>query len=401
MENFCITSKLLGSNKNFSVSSDGFQAVDKVDQSGWVLDLGYRTSGPCIRSLFKLGHRGINTDPPAAHVRAMSVVAPDFAPPWSQVLPANTYRSFVKNMIKTVVQGMDDMPKQYCSSTWVDCGAVFDALKPAKIDSAAHKELSASPDRAAGLDSFKPGPGGFAPPIVYDRFGTRTGRLTVQSGPNILTLKKEYRRVLRSHFSDGKVVSLDFSALEARIILYEAGGFSSSVDLYQSIADDLFQGRASRQDVKIAVLGELYGASRSTLCSRLKMSEKSLDEFTSVIRQCFKTPELRSRLKSELDANRVIRNKHGRPLEVPDELSEHLLVNTFAQSTGVDVSLLGFKSILENVGTDGIRPLFVLHDALILDVRGDRLEDVQKIDRVIVPGFDKPFYLKFEELQHS
>jgi len=75
-----------------------------------------------------------------------------------------------------------------------------------------------------------------------------------------------------------------------------------------------------------------------------------------------------------------------------------LFVNTFAQSTGVDVSLLGFKSVMDRLGTDGVRPLFVLHDALIFDVRGDRLGDVEAIDSVEVPLYDARFPLKLEKI---
>ena len=90
-------------------------------------------------------------------------------------------------------------------------------------------------------------------------------------------------------------------------------------------------------------------------------------------------------------------NKHGRYLEL-DDPQDHLFVNTFAQSTGVDVALLGFKSVMDRLGIDGVRPLFVLHDALILDVRSDRLKDVENISSVKVHGYDAAFPLKFEKM---
>ena len=62
------------------------------------------------------------------------------------------------------------------------------------------------------------------------------------------------------------------------------------------------------------------------------------------------------------------------------------------------MSLLGFKTIIDALGTDGIRPLFVLHDALILDVRSDRLKDVENISSVKVHGYDAAFPLKFEKM---
>jgi hypothetical protein len=85
-------------------------------------------------------------------------------------------------------------------------------------------------------------------------------------------------------------------------------------------------------------------------------------------------------------------------LTIEGDKVDHLLVNSYAQSTGVDVSLLGFKSIVDSLGSDGIRPLFVLHDALILDVRGDRFEDVQKITSVEIPSFSTKFPIKLDKL---
>ena len=397
MERFFISSRVLGSDKHFDVSPEGFSATDKVDSSAWILDKSFTNSSPCVRALFKLGGLDLVTDPHEKYVKAMSVVAPGFDPPWSKVLSADQYKVFVKKLIKFVASNMDEMPKEYCRTTWVDCGSVFEALRPAKIDSVKYKDfLSSSPDKGAVLETFKSGPGGYAQPVVYNRFGTRTGRLTVDSGPNILTLKREHRSVLKSSFQDGFIVSLDFSALEARIILCEAGEMSLASDLYAQISEEVFGGRFTRSSVKVAVLSELYGASKSTLGYKLELCNEDLDRFVATIRDHFKTNILREKLKRELEETGKIRNKFGRPLEVSEKNADHLIVNTYAQSTGVDVALLGFKNILSRLGTDGVRPLFVLHDALILDVREDRMRDVAAATSVAVPSYDHEFPLKLE-----
>ena len=81
-----------------------------------------------------------------------------------------------------------------------------------------------------------------------------------------------------------------------------------------------------------------------------------------------------------------------------DPEAKNTLVNTYVQSTGVDVAMMGFNQVLKQLGTDGVRPLFVLHDALILDVRNDRLPDVESVSSVAVPGYDTEFPLKFEKV---
>jgi hypothetical protein len=317
--------------------------------------------------------------------------------PWASIMPSSEYKSFVKNLVNCLTDSFFGLSKDYLVDTWVPCGRVLDALKPAKIATQSFKELLEKEGSGNGaLESFKPGGGGYTSPVVYDRFGTRTGRLTVESGPNILTLRKDMRKLLRSHFQDGSIISLDFSSLEARIILAEAGGPVTTGDIYTKLSQDLFDGRIARDVVKVAVLSELYGASRSTLGYRLDMGGADLDSFIDRVRGVFKTSELKSRIKKDLSATGAIHNRYGRPLFLDDTKAENLFLNTYIQSTGVDVSMLGFGRILDRLGSDGIRPLFVLHDALILDVRSDRLEDVSSIDVVDVPGYECCFPLKAE-----
>jgi hypothetical protein len=212
-----------------------------------------------------------------------------------------------------------------------------------------------------------------------------------------LILKKENRRVIKSCFENGTIAYIDFRALEARIVLAEAGRQSGAEDLYEDIANTQFKGIIPRDVVKVAVLSELYGISRASLKTRLGVSDKKIDEFIGVIRNYFKVDNLRSRLKDQVGNSGKMTNRFGRPLTVPQG-QDNLLVNTYAQSTGVDVSLLGFDYILRNIGAEGIRPLFVLHDAIIIDVSEERLNDVKRIKTVDIPSYDFPFPVKFEHL---
>lgn len=398
MTPFCISSDVLGSEKHMLVDQSGFATLDKIPPDVWTLSksIDFRRR-LCLNSALRLNRSAVDALPPDKWVKAMSILTKNDVK-WSNVLPPDEYKRFVKNLVKSILGNIEDLPQEYCRVTWSSCGDLLAALKPAKIDTALFRELSGGGVEHGGgaLESFRPGGGGFASPIHYDRFGTRTGRLTVASGPNILTLKKDHRKILRSFYADGKICYLDFSSLEARIILYEAGVRPTGDDIYKQISEDALGGRVSRDVTKVSVLSELYGISKAALGNRLSMSGKQLDDFVASIRNYFKTPELKARLKEEYSTRGKIRNKYGRPLFIDDPSADHLLVNTYAQSTGVDVSLLGFKSIVDTLGMDGIRPLFVLHDALILDVRGDRLPDVEAIQSIEVPGFEKSFLLKLE-----
>jgi hypothetical protein len=314
------------------------------------------------------------------------------------MLPQETFREYFKNLVETISSSFSRLPFEYYESAWAAGSRVLAALRPARVDPVA---LQALVDAGGGntpvLEGFRPKRSGAAHPILYDRFSTRTGRLTVTEGPNILTLKKEARGILRSVWEGGSIYSLDFRALEARVVLAEAGRSSTAGDMYAEIAEDLFGGRVPRDAVKTAVISELYGISRAALRLRLGVSESEVDGFISTIQSHFKVDLLRRRLKEEVMGGGRIMNRFGRKIHVPPD-HDNLLVNSYAQSTGVDVAMLGFDAVLRGLGSEGIRPIFVLHDAIILDVAPERLEDVAHFVGVQIPGYEVLFPLKLENL---
>jgi len=312
-------------------------------------------------------------------------------------LPKEQFKLFFKNVIQETTDVFSQLPFDYFETAWTAGTRVLGSLRPAAIDIDVFQRIVSDNPGSPGLESFRPKRSGYSQPVMYDRFATRTGRLTIVDGPNFLILKKDNRRIIKSTFDDGVVVSLDFKALEARIVLAEARRYSTASDIYADISSNQFKGVLPRDIVKTAVLAELYGISRSALRSRLGVSEQKLDSFIGVIRDYFKVDELKSRLKEQVGSSGKMLNRFGRPLSLP-EGQDNLLVNTYAQSSGVDVSLLGFDKILSQLGAEGIRPLFVLHDAIVLDVRGDRIEDVKSVTDVEIPTYEASFPLKFEHL---
>ena len=391
----CIDSSVLGSSKHLVVE-DGFRWSSSVPRDSWYMT-GDLKSSKCFDTLMNLA--GIEpVSLPAAHVAAMKCVVSGSSQeiPWRHALPQKVYENYFKNLVEQTSSIFSKLPVAYYELVWTAGTKLLGSMKPAKINADVWSNLSKDPAQNAGvIESFRPNRSGFAQTISYDRFGTRTGRLTVTEGPQILTLKKENRSLLKSSYDSGKIVSLDFRALEVRIIAAAAEKIFSEEDVYAEIASRLFSGTVPRDVVKVAVISELYGVSRSALSSRLRVAEDKIDEFVSAIRGFFELENLKSRLKTSLQREGFLRSEFGRPLFLKDG-SEHLLVNTYAQSTGVDVSLLGFKAVLDRLGDDGIRPLFVLHDALILDVSPDRLQDVEQVKHVPVQSYDFEFPLKFE-----
>lgn len=402
MRRFTIDSSLLGTSKHIVGDLDGYVLSDSVPRDSWHLTGNIKTNSTvlCLDTLRKLTGRKLPQVPDKylTSMQCLVTGSHDVIIPWRYVLPQDEFKIFFKNIVQETITTFSDLPFDYYELAWTAGTRVLNALKPAAVDAdVLQKHMTAVGQSAPGLESFRPKRSGYAQPAEYDRFSTRTGRLTVTSGPNILVLKKSCRDILKSSFDNGKVVSLDFRALEARIVLAESGKYSEQQDIYEEISQTQFNGVIPRDVVKVAVLADLYGISRGALKARLGVSEQKLDSFIGIIRDYFRVDDLKTRLKDQVARDGKMHNRFGRPLNIP-EGQDNLLVNTYAQSSGVDVSMLGFDSILKTLGVEGIRPLFVLHDAIILDVREDRLDDVRSCDSVEVPTYDKKFPLKFEPL---
>jgi len=392
-----VDSCMLGSQKHLVVSDDGVSWSHRVASDTWHFSGSLKQTGnKCWDTLLKLSNASM-PKLPEKYTTVMSLVAPNETKiPWRFVMPQPVYKQYFDDVLTSVRGEVNESILSYYMNVWLPGDQLLGLLRPARTDGQqVERIVGESVHTSATAATFRPRSGGFALPITYTRFGTVTGRLVVESGPNILHLKKEHRSIIRPSTPDGKIVSIDFSSLEARILLYEAGGSCDGVDLYASIGEQL--GGIPRSVVKGAILAELYGSSRNSLALSLGLSDTALSQFIKRIGDIINTKPLLSKLKEQFKICGHISNKHGRRIEVARP-QDNIFINYYAQSTGVDVALCGFNKVVNDLGSDGIRPLFVLHDALILDVRSDRLQDVENIKSINVPGYSQLFPLKVEVL---
>jgi hypothetical protein len=392
-----IDSCMLGAQKHLVVSDDGVSWSHRVVSDSWHFSGGLKQTGnKCWDTMLKLSHTS-TPKIPEKYVAAMALVAPNETKiPWRFVVPQTVYKQYFDEILSLARKPIDDAILKYYTDVWLPGDQLLNSLRPARTDGQqVEQAIESSVHSSTTVSTFRPRSGGFAQPVVYTRFGTVTGRLVVESGPNILHLKKEHRSIIKPSTSGGKIVSIDFSSLEARILLYETGGACDESDLYTSIGEQL--GGIPRKIVKGAILAELYGSSRNSLALSLGLSDTALSQFIKRIGEVIDTRPLLSKIKAQFAMCGYITNKHGRRIEVTRP-QDNIFINYYAQSTGVDVALYGFNKIINDIGVDGIRPLFVLHDALILDVRNDRLQDVCEVKRVSVPGYSQNFPVKVEIL---
>lgn len=364
--------KLLGSPKNLIYDDNQVRWSDEPIDS-W--SMGDGSSAWDITHLFETLGKQPPDLIPEEYTRSMDGLARGQVP-WPLVIPPAVLKEHIGKIDDSLDEALGELGDY--SRTLVRSRRVLAALQPCRIDLAA---LRVEQGRAMTgvLDSFEPGPDSTCPPPVYSH-ATATGRLTVKSGPRILTLQKEHRRILASRFDGGRVMQVDFVSLEPRVLRLIADG-SAPTDIYSDVAERL-GGAANRRQVKLATLKLLYGSGRAGIVEDVgSISPKVI----RTIEDYFGLPGLRSRLQAELGRVGMIRNLWGRPL--PEATETHLLVSHFTQSTAVDVALGGFGDLLDRIVEEDLDvvPCYVLHDALLVDVHPDA---ESRLSEIVADGIE-------------
>jgi hypothetical protein len=336
--------------------------------------------------------------------------------PWEHVIPRRAYKEEVKKIISALREGFKKLEEDsdglsYYKTYFKRQNEIFGDLKPAKIDEGFFIKLLSSASGDPALKSFTPSNGGFAQPLKYDRLAIRTGRLKIRKGPAILHLKKEYRGIIaRSRFGEkGSVYQLDYPSLEPRVLLSITSRDRANIprDIYQDIIDKFNLEGISRDIIKRATISRIYGAVDETIEQQLINAGVGYPrDLIGLMDEYFGVGEIRRKLASEFFKNdgKRVKNFYGRPVRC-DETPLYVLLNYFIQSTAADVALLGFNQINSKIKQAGIQegviPIFILHDALFLDVHQDYeylLPKLCKAGSRNIPKFeDIDFYLGFEK----
>lgn len=398
--------RLLGSERHLAVEMTDHVSAQWTDTvEGFHLSGRMKGTPWCLDTLLKLEGLEHPIQVPQCYQDAARIVLGDQVDsvdvPWRQFMPEDAYRDFWKNSVHKVARVLDGLPTRYFQEVWCPTEEVFRRLRPVRVDTDHLDEYfynEPSESQRKAVRSFSPaGVDRTVGPPKYNRFGTRTGRLTVLEGPQILTIKKSYKCMLESVYREGVVVSMDFVGLEARVAFLEADPTMDEVDVYEFINTRYFRGGLPRDVIKQAVLCELFGMGAPGLALKLGVDVSRAQKFMARLRELFKTEELLARLKHQFVQEGFIRNRFGRRVVVPEM---RLLLNSYVQSTGVDVALLGFKALTDMLAEylPDVRPLMVLHDDLMVDCPRRDLERLQQFGPVLVPGYEKCFYVKVKTL---
>jgi hypothetical protein len=213
-------------------------------------------------------------------------------------------------------------------------------------------------ETSKALRSFLPDETGFANKVTYNLSDSLTGRAKVASGPMILTAHQDVRKCIESSYKGGQILSVDFRSIEPRVALLFAE-INAPDDVYSDLLDE-FPG-IDRQAAKLATLVALYG----------ERARKSV----SFVRAHFRVDNLERKLAEQAEKG-VVRNILGRPLREATK-NPRIRTNHFLQSSAAELASLLFAELCSKFQA-GIRPLFVIHDALIVDVHPDVLQKFEQ-----------------------
>jgi hypothetical protein len=297
--------------------------------------------------------------------------------PWLSVLGKESFRARVQEVIDALRELSKDQKLVEYTSVYAQCQKFLSDLERPRIDVDELRrhvsECESGLSVVKTLKSFSPCDDGLAPRIVYDHAGTATGRLTVKEGPSILTLPKSCRSVIRSP-RGGSLWEVDFVSLEPRFVLHVMGK-PAPRDIYEDIRQKVFRGDLDRKTVKTATISALYGSSAG-LMSDLTGESTSSRRIIKQVKEYFSADDLGRTLSAE-SASGMIHSYYGRPLtDMVPGTKESKLISYYVQSSCVDTALLGFIKFCEKIRTLGARPIYVIHDALIIDVPLDAESDL-------------------------
>ncbi len=216
---------------------------------------------------------------------------------------------------------------------------------PLKINHRRLNSLGSSPAEKQTLTRLRDA----RPYIIYNQFGTRTGRLTTEKNSfPILTMKREHRQIIEPH--KDTFIELDFNGAEARTMVGLAGMEQPPIDVHDFHAREIFNDEFTREQAKTAFFAWLYG-SRSTP----KNHREKLSAFYN-----------RDIILEKYWDGTTVTTPYKKTIK---DVDKHHALNYIIQSTTAELTLLQALKIDHYLRLKDCRSRIacVIHDAIVID----------------------------------
>lgn len=382
---FCIHKDVIG--ESFHLFHDKitkkFKWVDEIPNDVWCIGENYHDLN--VFDLARLSGIDFQLAPPDNYNKVFSTLtsSEDNAKiKMRHSMPKRVFSEFINRLVDDSEMIINKGNIEYYKSVFFKTKRLLSSMEHASIDKDrlyGYYNKEKNETTRSTLKSFFP-KNGFSEVVSYNQTSTITGRLTVDQGPRILTLPREYRDIITTSYDPGSVFMIDLVSLEPRIALIDAGR-DVPLDVYDDINQKLFGAMFERKRTKIMTISALYGAQEEKFIEVSELSEKDARDSLDSLRTHFGIRLAHARLKKQLNDNGYITNMFGRIIK-PKKESPRILYNYFIQSTAVDIALLCFDNLVQFTKKMNLRvkPLFVIHDAIIFDIHSD---DEQYIDKML------------------
>ena len=370
-----ISSKSLGSERHLLLDGEKFSWVSTLDSDSLKWGFNEPDDLQTAAVAAKAHVREMSDNNHARFFNLIDIKRKDL--PWQNILPREVYLDTLKTIVDQLSLFINDESNSYYITTYLRNRKLLGKLARPKIfenrlDSAI--KGAKSPGIISGLERFRPDRDGLAAKSNYCLASSLTGRMTITSGPNILTLKRDYRKILKSQYPGGKIVEIDIRSAEPRVVLALMGKTVAG-DVYTEVVKSIPGMVGNRDIAKIATLSAIYGASYHGLKSYLPDNVDASLVLDSV-RDYFRVRDIESILQEQIDSHGYLINTHGRKI-----FSNEPSMNHFVQSSAVDVAFDVFESVMSTFDRVGVRysPIYLIHDAILIDVHPEDTSLVKEL----------------------
>lgn len=331
----------------------------------------------------------INELPSKSHDNAWKSL--NFNPPWAQALPPHVFKKWLQKFSADLLELRDRWADSYYGRDYQVQQRLLQRLLQPHVDINIIKQID--DDRVA---AFKPTDGDLAPRSTYDIWSSVTGRMSICEGPNILTLDKQYRKIFKSRYADGKILQIDFTSLEPCVCLAMQGKKFDG-DAYAWAAEQV-EVQVPREVLKTAIMSALYGMTPSNFAKKFADIPHANDLLFQV-RDAFGVDAMTKKLREQFDAEGHITNHYGRIIKCEKKSP---FVAYAVQSTAVDVVCQGFTHLLDELVGEQVQltPLYLIHDALMVDLSTDAVQYLQESVKqgIYIPSLDCTMPLKLKTI---
>ena len=190
--------------------------------------------------------------------------------------------------------------------------------------------------------------------VVYDVFGTVTGRLTVTKNSfPILTLDKKFRNIVKP--SKDWLVEIDYNAAELRTLMGLSGTEQPMQDLHQWNVENIYDNSITRDQAKEKFFAWLYNpASRDSKAEKFYSRDSLVKKYYS---------------------EGLVRTPMGREIKVEEKKALNYLI----QSTSSDIFLNSAYKVWKMLEGKSSEIRFLIHDSILLDLSNEDRDELPQI----------------------